>query len=93
VSGAAAKAAVDAPMADTTNASASARLQIVFFFMVCYAPFLKYLWLCINLVCSIPEAALKFSRESAGKVSQIRHSIHAVQSSSWNGTEKKVKTS
>ncbi|MFQ9142140.1 MAG: hypothetical protein ACLR4W_08040, partial [Oscillospiraceae bacterium] len=44
-----------------------------------YAPFLKYLWLCINLVCSIPEAALKFSRESAGKVSQIRHSACVIQ--------------
>ena len=38
--GAAAKAAVDAPMADTINASASIKLQTVFFFMVCYAPFL-----------------------------------------------------
>jgi len=75
----AAKAEVAVPMADTTNASASARLQIVFFFMVCYAPFLKYLWLCINLVCSIPEAALKFSRESAGKVSQIHHSACVIQ--------------
>ena len=27
-------------------------------------------WLCINLVCSIPDAALKFPRENAGKVSQ-----------------------
>ena len=50
-------------------------------------------WLCINHVCSIPEAALKFPRESAGKVSQIRHSIHAVQSSSRNSAEKKIKTS
>ena len=32
--------------------------------------FLKYFWLSFNLVCSIPEAALKFPRESAGKVSQ-----------------------
>ena len=39
VSGAAAKAAADAPMADTINASASAKLKTVFFFMVCYAPF------------------------------------------------------
>ena len=37
----AAKAEVAVPMADTTNASASARLQIVFFFMVCYAPFFE----------------------------------------------------
>jgi hypothetical protein len=51
--------------------------------------FLKYFWLSFNLVCSIPEAVLKFPHESAGKVSQIRHSIHAVQSSSWNSAEKK----
>jgi hypothetical protein len=38
----AAKAEVAVPMADTVNASASAKLKIVFFFMVCYAPFLKY---------------------------------------------------
>ena len=75
----AAKAEVAVPTVDTTNASASANLQIIFFFMVCYAPFLKYLWLCINLVCIIPEAALKFSRESAGKVSQIRHSACVIQ--------------
>ena len=31
---------------------------------------MKYFWLSFNLVCSIPEAALKFPRESAGKVSQ-----------------------
>ena len=35
----AAKAEVAVPMAVTTNASANTRLQIVFFFMVCYAPF------------------------------------------------------
>ena len=35
----AAKAEVAVPMADTINASASAKLKIVFFFMVCYAPF------------------------------------------------------
>ena len=52
------------------NASANTRLQIVFFFMVCYAPFLKYLWLCINLDCIIPEAASDFPRKSAWKVSQ-----------------------
>ena len=40
--GAAAKAAVDAPMADTINASASANLQTVFFFMVCCSPFLLF---------------------------------------------------
>ena len=65
--------------ADTINASASIKLQTVFFFMVCYAPFLKYLWLCINLVCSIPEAALKFPHESAGKVSQKCHSSCVIQ--------------
>ena len=79
LAGEAARAEVAVPMAVTVNASANTRLQIVFFFMVCYAPFLKYLWLCINLVCSIPEAALKFSRESAGKVSQIRHSACVIQ--------------
>ena len=41
--------------------------------------FLKYFWLGFNLVCSIPEAALKFPRESAGKVSQIRHSACVIQ--------------
>ena len=74
-----ANAAVDAPMAVTGFASASKRLQTVFFFMVCYAPFLKYLWLCINLVCSIPAAALKFPRENAGKVSQKCHSACVIQ--------------
>ncbi|CAN4011421.1 DUF5668 domain-containing protein, partial [Dysosmobacter welbionis] len=42
VSGAAAKAAVDAPMADTINASASIKLQTVFFFMLFYSPFLLF---------------------------------------------------
>ena len=41
--------------------------------------FLKYFWLSFNLVCSIAEAALKFPRESAGKVSQIRHSACVIQ--------------
>ena len=36
----AAKAEVAVPMAVTTNASANTRLQIVFFFMVFYSPFL-----------------------------------------------------
>ena len=36
-------------------------------------------WLCINLVCSIPDAALKFPRENAGKVSQKCHSACVIQ--------------
>ena len=38
--GVAAKAEVAVPIADITNASANTRLQIVFFFMVFYTPFL-----------------------------------------------------
>jgi hypothetical protein len=71
----AAKAEVAVPMAVTVNASANTRLQIVFFFMVCYAPFLKYLWLCINLVCIISEEVSDFPRKSAGKVSQNCHKV------------------
>ena len=62
-------------MTVTINANASAKLKTVFFFMVCYAPFLKYLWLCINLVCIISEEVSDFPRKSAGEVSQNCHKV------------------
>ena len=41
--------------------------------------FSKYLGLCINLVCIIPEAASKFPRKRAGKVSQKCNCLCAEQ--------------
>ena len=47
-------------------------------------------WLCINLVCSIPDAALKFPRENAGKVSQKCHSACVIQRTTGNLNEKRA---
>ena len=47
-------------------------------------------WLCINLVCSIPDAALKFPRENAGKVSQKCHSACVIQRTTGNLRKKEL---